>query len=108
MKRRNTSAQSNYWKKALEKDRLTPILFSIWECLSFRPDKKPKHATSSIKPWLAVSRSRWHPKQGMPSQIFSQSEGALGQVSEKLIARLPTAVEPSRLRRRIVRNPYNS
>src|SRR5436853_7555901 len=74
MRKRNTSAQSNYWRKALGKHRSTPILFSIWECLNFRPDKKPKHATSLIKPWLAVFRSLWHPKQGMPSQICSQSK----------------------------------
>src|SRR5205807_1386529 len=48
MRKRNTSAQSNYWRKALGKHRSTLILFSIWECLNFRPDKKPKHCRQRI------------------------------------------------------------
>ena len=64
----------SYYRKALGNGRSTPILFFIWECLSSKPDKKPKRKESLIKPWSPAFRNLSRPKQNAPSRISNGSK----------------------------------
>src|SRR5262245_6334795 len=74
MKKRNTSAPSNYYRRALGREHSTPILSFISECLSSRLGKRPKRAESLIKLWSPDFRNPSRPKQNAPSRISNGSE----------------------------------
>jgi hypothetical protein len=89
---------SNYYKKVSERKRSALILCFTWECLSSKPDKRPKRKECLIKPWSPAFKNRAPAKPNAPSLTCSRSDLSMLKVVRGELA-LPSCPD-GRLARR--------